>query len=219
MARPSGASGARKNLALAVHVSAYLGGVYVWSWHLLSRGASKIPGYYGFGWFFKFLTFIGLTLQIIQLLLCSAAYFAPKRHRIHVAADDMSSLVFACASFITLGYYGLPVAGLMFGNKPVFWLDICLHVMNTVVAWIDLLLCERTFSARAEKSLIGFFLGYICWLLVQKKVNGTYPYVFLNHFTSIGFVSFVASNMVVTYGIFRLGRTLSTLTNTKAKAA
>lgn len=61
------------------------------------------------------------------------------------------------------------------------WLGFAVHVLNGIVAWLDLAVAHpRTFSRRS--SLISLCLAsfYLVWIIVCSHFNGVFPYPFLN---------------------------------------
>ena len=65
-------------------------------------------------------------------------------------------------------------------HKPI-WLGPSVHVLNSVVVWLDLLMSHpRTFSRRSQHLSLGLVLGYVVWILVCSHFNGVFPYPFLN---------------------------------------
>ncbi|KAK9800226.1 hypothetical protein WJX73_001145 [Symbiochloris irregularis] len=177
----------RSGAALLVHVVAFGWYAYVWLWHF-SPAAQHLPGSVGFGWFFKYLTFYTYTFQWIQLFICCCSDLAQgsKRQRLlDRLADDVSCAVFGLANVVTLMFYGLELAtkdveeaGLV--DKPL-WLGPSVHVLNSVVAWVDLLVSHpRTFSRRSMVLSLGLVCAYTVWILVCSHFNGVFPYPFLN---------------------------------------
>ena len=53
-----------------VHLAGAMVCIFVWLWHF-TPAAARLPGAMGFGWFFKFLTFWGWTLQTLQYCYCA----------------------------------------------------------------------------------------------------------------------------------------------------
>lgn len=52
--------------------------IYVWSWHFSDR-AQRLPGAQGFGWFFRYVTFWGWTLQTVQFSLVTIVMCLPSQ--------------------------------------------------------------------------------------------------------------------------------------------
>jgi FAR-17a/AIG1-like protein len=59
------------------HLAGAIFTLSVFFWHL-TPAAAKLPGAKAFGWFFKFLTFWGWTLQTLQYALCVFVWCIPK---------------------------------------------------------------------------------------------------------------------------------------------
>lgn len=58
---------------------------------------------------------------------------------------------------------------------------ISVHLLNSVVAWLDILLSHpRSFSRRSQNLSIGLVIFYLHWILLCSYVNGLFPYPFLN---------------------------------------
>ena len=61
------------------------------------------------------------------------------------------------------------------------WLGLSVHLFNTMVVWLDLLVAHpRTFSRRSQHLSLGLIFAYVCWILVCSHFNGVFPYPFLN---------------------------------------
>mmetsp|Transcript_14494 Transcript_14494/g.46086 ORF Transcript_14494/g.46086 Transcript_14494/m.46086 type:complete len:229 (+) Transcript_14494:60-746(+) len=209
-------------VALVFHALTYALYCAAWGWHL-SPAATKLPGHSGFGWFFRYLTFCGFTLQLIQLLICTASHFARRGHWLKRASDDLSSAIFALAITITILYHVIKYSGqkVVEGGKVERppWLDFTVHVGNSVIACVDLILCKRSFSKLAEKLCLAIAASYLLWIMVVKEVTGIYPYPFLNKLPQPwGFVAFIIGSLLVFFGIFHGGRTVSRALRRKAKA-
>ena len=58
---------------------------------------------------------------------------------------------------------------------------VSVHVINSVVAWLDILMSQpRSFSRRSQLLSIGFAVFYLHWILLCSHINGSFPYPFLN---------------------------------------
>ena len=58
---------------------------------------------------------------------------------------------------------------------------VSVHLLNSVVAWLDILLSQpRSFSRRSQLLSIGFAVFYLHWILLCSHINGSFPYPFLN---------------------------------------
>lgn len=203
--------------ALLVHVGALSWYLRVWLWHF-TPAASTLPGCYGFGWFFKYLTFYSYTVQLVQLSLCCIADFARVVANIGPLdrlADDVSCAVFGMANVVTLMYYGIDAAtqDLVEGgvvDRPR-WLGMSVHLFNTATVWLDLLLAyPRTFSKRSQHLSLSLVLAYVVWILVCSHFNGFFPYPFLNKLPwPQGFLGVAVGALLLFYLIFQLGRHLS----------
>lgn len=65
-----------------LHLAGAFAFLLVFVWHF-SPTAAMLPGATGFGWFFKFLTFWGLTLQTVQYTLTALFLITPPVRRLY----------------------------------------------------------------------------------------------------------------------------------------
>jgi hypothetical protein len=57
-------------------------------------------------------------------------------------------------------------------ERPV-WLDVSVHLANTAVAWVDLLIVEqRSFCGRSRHLAAMLAVVYCAWLLLVRQING-----------------------------------------------
>lgn len=185
-------------------------------WHT-TPAALVLPGAQGFGWFFRYLTFYSFTLQLLQFLLCILAHLSknPKtRVALQNAADRLSCAVFGLANTVTAMYFAVENAtqGLVEGGKleRPWWLGFSVHVLNSAIAWLDLLIVEeRSFCGRSRHLALGLALTYSGWLLVVRKMFGKFPYPVLNKLPfPWGFIGFFAAGIGIIIGAFELGNTV-----------
>ena len=55
------------------------------------------------------------------------------------------------------------------------------HLLNSVVAWVDILLSHpRSFSRRSQALSVGLIIFYLLWIQLCSFMNSQYPYPFLN---------------------------------------
>ncbi|KAL0048358.1 hypothetical protein WJX82_001548 [Trebouxia sp. C0006] len=80
---------------------------YLWFWHL-GEIASKQRIAQKYGWFFNYMTFVTLTLQLIQYMLALPVELFKKVPRWwRRLVDDFGCALFGPVLFVTLSYYGL----------------------------------------------------------------------------------------------------------------
>lgn len=212
---------ARSDYAFVFHAFALLFYVRTWMWHI-SPAAATLPGAQGFGWFFRYLTFCSFTLQMVQLFICCLAHVSksPKRKkRLAVTADRLSCALFGIANTVTALFFAIEktTKGLVEGGqlqRPA-WLNLAVHVVNSVVAWLDLLIVEeRSFHGSSRHLALLFAVAYCTWLLVVRNFFGKFPYPILNKLPfPLGFLGFVLLGFLVVLGTFQLGKSVKRLTN------
>lgn len=99
-------------------------------------------------------------------------------------SDDLSCLVFAAANTVTLMYYSLEVitsGNVAEGETKVMWIGNTMHILNTVVAWLDVLISSpRRFGPRARLWTLMFSIIYVLWINVVRLQTGKFPYPFLD---------------------------------------
>eukprot|EP00899_Mesostigma_viride_P008419 jgi/Mesvir1/17579/Mv08814-RA.1 len=123
-------------IILVFHIFALLWFGSVWFWHL-GDDAKKLPGANEFGWFFRYLTFFGFTLQVLQLLVCCLAGILTTKPRLLWLADTLSCAVFGVAHVITINHKLIwmltkaPVEGAHI-ERP-FFLGFTVHYANSTV--------------------------------------------------------------------------------------
>lgn len=188
----------------------------VWLWHCTSA-AAVLPGASGFGWFFRYLTFCSFTLQTIQLFFCTMDDLttkdgvSPWRN----LADDCSCALFGLANVVTIMYHVIEAAtkdtveGGRSERPP--WLGVSVHLINSLVAWGDLLISHpRSFSPRARTMSLVFVFGYSHWLLLLRFVTGKFPYPFMNKLPfPAGYFVVVGSGMALFLLLFVAGRAIN----------
>ncbi|CAL8468421.1 g7961 [Coccomyxa elongata] len=209
-----------QTLAAIFHTVALSWYLYVWTWHFTSDTAKVLPGASGFGRFFRYLTFYSYTLQLIQLLASFCCHL-PKALRIPAAekfADDLSCAVFGLANVVTCMFYLIDAAtsdvvegGKVDHQRPP-WLGVSVHFINSVVAWLDILLSHpRSFSRRSQNLSIGLVIFYLHWILLCSFMNGSFPYPFLNKLPQPqGFIGVSVGGVCLFVSLFRLGKWLMT---------
>lgn len=175
----------------------------------------SLPGSQGFGWFFRYLTFWSYSLQLLQLGLCLVTHTSRNsRHRyvISQAADKLSCAVFGLANTVTAMFYAVEstTQGLVEGgatDRP-WWLAFAVHVANSAVAWIDLIIVEeRTFCGRSRHLALFLALSYGVFLLVVRANYGKFPYPILNKLPfPHGYLGFFGAGVAIVVIAFELGR-------------
>lgn len=205
----------RNEIAFLFHALCLITYVRVWMWHT-TAAAAVLPGSKGFGWFFRYLTFYSYTLQLLQLLLCCLAHVTRKdvklKRSLMEISDRLSCATFGLANTVTAMFYAIEnttqgcVEGGEIERPP--WLDVSVHLANTAVAWVDLLIVEqRSFCGRSRHLAAMLAVVYCAWLLLVRQINGKFPYPFLNKLPfPLGFIGLVATGLVLTLGIFQLGK-------------
>jgi hypothetical protein len=174
-----------------------------------------LPGSQGFGWFFRYLTFWSYSLQLLQLGLCLITHTSRNAsHQIFVsqAADKLSCAVFGLANTVTAMFYAIEstTQGLVEGgalDRP-WWLELAVHVANSAVAWIDLIIVEeRSFCGRSRHLALFLALSYGFFLLLVRANYGKFPYPILNKLPfPHGYLGFFGVGVVVVIITFELGR-------------
>ena len=208
----------RANVEFIFHVAALVLYSRVWLWHT-TPAAMALPGATGFGWFFRYLTFCSYTLQLVQFALCVLCRILPsEKARVvtSIAADRLACALFGLANMISAMFYTIESTGGKGlidasgrGAKP-WWLGETVHMLNSIIAWIDLFLVEeRTFHGHSRALIVFFIVTYCSWALVVKRVHGTFPYPLMNILPfPWGFVGLAAAASCVLLSIFELGRRL-----------
>lgn len=210
---------ARSDFAFMFHAFALIFYVRTWMWHT-TPAAAGLPGAQGFGWFFRYLTFCSYTLQMVQLAVCCMAHVSrqPKRkRRLTELADQLSCALFGIANTVTALFFAIEKStnGLVEGgaaDRPA-WLNMAVHVVNSLVAWLDLLIVEeRSFKGSSRHLALLFAVAYCTWLLVVRQRFGKFPYPILNNLPfPLGYASFVLLGFVVVLFAFHLGKAVKTL--------
>lgn len=200
--------------SLVVHAVAFAWFAFVWLWHL-TPGAAQLPGNFGFGWFFRFLTFYSFTLQTLQLGMATlddvqrtlrgrSAWTRP--------TDDLACAIFALTHVVSIMFYTIQsttkmaVEGGHVTRPP--WLDVSVHAFNTLVAWADLISSDRrTFSRRSERLSCVLVATYLGYLMLCRHMNGRFPYPILNALSyPWGFACLVAAGLSLFVVAFRAGK-------------
>mmetsp|Transcript_41498 Transcript_41498/g.105142 ORF Transcript_41498/g.105142 Transcript_41498/m.105142 type:complete len:259 (+) Transcript_41498:370-1146(+) len=194
--------------------------VKVWMWHF-SNAAKVLPGATGFGWFFRYLTFFGFTIQTFTLTLSvfasctlSAKNISLGRgQRVRDLADNFSSAAFGLANVVTVMFHIVrvmrgPDSAVEGGHiERPFWLGFTVHNMNVIVAWVHLLLSPHSFSPSARKLSVSFMLTYVVWIQVCQHMNGSWPYPILNALPyPWGFIGLAGLACLIFLAMFEIGR-------------
>lgn len=204
----------RMNVEFVFHLAALTLYSRVWHWHT-TPAALVLPGSTGFGWFFRYLTFWSYSLQLLQFLLCVLARVLPSakgRYATAVAADRLSCAVFGLANTVTAMFYAIESTGkglldAAHEGKP-WWLGETVHLLNSIIAWIDLFLVEdRTFHGHSRHLVVLVAISYCSWALLVRYVNGAFPYPVLNILPfPWGFLGFVLVGTSVLLVLFEFGK-------------
>lgn len=93
--------------------------IYEWHWHMFNPAAQLLKGAQGFGWFFRYLTFCGFTVQTIMLAFCvlddsvelmttkSKKKGSPQRSILATITDDVACIAFPFANVVSLMFYAI----------------------------------------------------------------------------------------------------------------
>jgi len=92
-------------------------------------------------------------------------------------------------------------------GKP-WWLASTVHLLNSVVAWVDLFLVEeRTFHGQSRHLVLFVALSYCSWALVVRYIYGSFPYPVLNILPfPWGFLGFVIVGTGILLLAFEFGK-------------
>jgi len=209
-----------RDLRWLFHVTATLYLARVWVWHVSSESAGRSTRQL-FGGYFRYLTICCLTVQVLQLTAVTLVDLTPKgvRLRLKRIADDLSCMVFVLANCVTLLFYAIETlqpGGII--NKdlgmPVAWINYSVHIVNSIVAWTDIVICHpRRFSWRAFGMMVVFGGGYSSWAYFIKCKTGKYPYGFLNKLPHPhGFFIMIPICAVLMSCLFLFGKFISSQT-------
>ena len=188
----------------------------VWVFHFTPK-AQELPGARKYGWFFRYLTFNGLTMQVVQLSVCNLADLFPGAPALTRWADDLSCMAFPIATTVTVLFYSIHFLLGMAVEDPnvprLAVVELSVHIFNSVIMWTEMLLSResRTFSRRAATGCTAFAAFYLTWVSVVKLVDGTYPYPVLEKLGyPYGAVGIKLGGIAVFRGMFEVGRLLTT---------
>jgi hypothetical protein len=202
---------------LVVHLVAFAWFSFVWCWHL-TPGAAQLPGNFGFGWFFRFLTFYSFSLQTLQLGMATVDDLQRTwygRSRWTKPTDDLACAIFAFTHVVSIMFYTIQsttkmaVEGGHVTRPP--WLDVSVHAFNTMVAWADLITSDRrTFSRTSERLSSVLVVTYLSYLMLCRHMNGRFPYPILNALSyPWGFLGLVCCGLALFVAAFRAGKLMN----------
>lgn len=107
-----------------------------------------------------------------------------KKLRLKKDTDDLSCMVFSTANTVTLMYYSLCIltGGRVDENEnKVPWVAYSVHILNTLVAWSDVLISyPRRFGNRSRNWTLVFSVVYVIWINWIRLQSGRFPYPFLD---------------------------------------
>lgn len=200
-----------------MHLVAFAWFSFVWLWHL-TPGAAQLPGNFGFGWFFRFLTFYSFTLQTLQLAMATVDDIQRTRFgksRWTKPTDDLACAIFAFTHVVSIMFYTIQsttkmaVEGGHVVRPP--WLDVSVHAFNTMVAWADLITSDRrTFSRTSERLSTVLVMVYLSYLMLCRHMNGRFPYPILNALSyPWGFMGLVCCGLALFVVAFRAGKLMN----------
>lgn len=194
-------------VALAIHF-------YVFVWHF-GMEASKLPGAKGFGFFFRYLTFVSFSFQLVQLSTLFLWYLmGTKVGSLSRLADDVSCATFPLACTVTILFQIIKRAtqeAVEGGHiQRPFWLDFTVHYWNSLITLVDLAFSRnRTFSRRSQNIALSIAFFYIVWIHVVKMFNKSYPYPFLNKLPQpYGIIITSVVGTAICFFLFKLGELL-----------
>ncbi|KAL3678402.1 hypothetical protein R1sor_021358 [Riccia sorocarpa] len=220
------------------HFSSFAFFAYVFYWHFTPE-AEKLPQAGDFGWFYKFLTFWGFNFQLVTLFVCVLGHLNSKSEGLKRLANDLSCSAFPLANVITLMYWLI----LVITMKPVdvevdggvhrtvthglrspvaapWYINLTVHLFNTIIAWVDITICERSFRPRASAICYAFGITYVCWSQYASSVNKMYPYPFLNDMPEPqGYILVSLVSLLAMYSFLRIGAGVTNRSATKSKAS
>lgn len=86
-------------------------------------------------------------------------------------------MVFVTANAVTILFYAIKYAyprGLVEdGTASNYWICYSLHVVNAVVAWIELILCSpRSFSLKSFLMTFIYSISYLSWMCTIRYITG-----------------------------------------------
>lgn len=203
--------------SLVVHLVAFMWFSFVWLWHL-TPAASQLPGNFGFGWFFRFLTFYSFSLQTLQLGMATLDDLQRTlygKSRWTKPTDDLACAIFAFTHVVSIMFYTIQsttkmaVEGGHVVRPP--WLDVSVHAFNTMVAWADLITSDRrTFSRTSERLSSVLVMVYLSYLMLCRHMNGRFPYPILNALSYPGgFLGLVFCGLALFVLAFRAGKLMN----------
>jgi len=203
--------------SLVVHLVAFTWFSFVWLWHL-TPAASQLPGNFGFGWFFRFLTFYSFSLQTLQLGMATLDDLQRTlygKSRWTKPTDDLACAIFAFTHVVSIMFYTIQsttkmaVEGGHVVRPP--WLDVSVHAFNTMVAWADLITSDRrTFSRTSERLSSVLVMVYLSYLMLCRHMNGRFPYPILNALSYPGgFLGLVFCGLALFVLAFRAGKLMN----------
>jgi hypothetical protein len=163
----------------------------------------------GFGSHWKFLTIWTHTLNVIFYTLC-VINMVPKSYLSWLFKLSFTSSV--CVSALFWGILFLNPNAFKIGdfNYPL-WLDHAQHTVPCIVALFELILVDYAYhSLIAELAVIFSFAGsYLAFTFYLKKVNGYYPYPFMESFTRQHWIGFIIFSAILASVVHIAGRFLS----------
>ncbi|KAL2610110.1 hypothetical protein R1flu_028683 [Riccia fluitans] len=218
------------------HFSAFAFFAYVFLWHF-TPDAAKLAQAGGFGWFYKFLTFCGFNFQLIALFVCVLSHLNSKSEGLKRLADDLSSSSFSIANVITILYWSILVItmkpvdvevdggvhrtvthGLRSAAAAPWYINLTVHLFNSIIAWIDISISERSFRPRAFATCYAFAIGYICWSQYASSINKIYPYPFLNDMPQPqGYILVSLVSLCTLHILSRIGARVASRSSAKSK--
>ncbi|GAQ86887.1 hypothetical protein KFL_003180080 [Klebsormidium nitens] len=197
-------------LAFVFHLTLFCVYLYGYLWHF-SDGAKQLPGSHGFGWFYRYLTFWGFSIQLVTWAFSLLTHLFPRWKDAKRISDLLASSVFGIANIITVLHWtlfvliqGNPVEGELV-DRPVA-LGILVHAVNALSAWLDVKIGERTFRYPSLRVSFGIATAYCAFILWCKFETGIFPYPFLNTWPQPeAFLVLLAVSMVLIYVFHKIG--------------
>lgn len=123
----------------------------------------------------------------------------------------LACVALSIGSTITTMYYTIRYVsprGLDPPETRILWINQTLHIWNSIVAWLDVLLSHpRRFSKLETRAVVVFIVTFASWLWVVWGVDGRFPYPFMNAFQPmVGWSVTIGSATMLIFGYFYLGR-------------
>ena len=156
------------------------------------------------------------TFQTIALASAFASDLLTRSRALRLFSDDLVSAIFSFANMVSVAFlvtsYFVKDSFEEPHIKRPFLLSEITHVFNAVVAWADLLLAPRAFTARARTINATASLAFIFWINLCAHFNGRYPYPFLERLPfPQGIIGVACACLLINLGFFYVGKGVASL--------